>query len=126
VEWVSGRILKCRKRAWRSSGESQSSIENMAKFAETASIERDVALNLQESIVYQFHSMLILHPPPMLIPPMPPEAAPVDEGIAIAAVAVGLMPDIGMELIISWFMAMMLGRSMSGLDYREVPRSGYC
>jgi hypothetical protein len=33
---------------------------------------------------------LILHDPPMLIPPIPPAAAPVDEGIAIP-VPVGLM-----------------------------------
>lgn len=80
--------------------------------------QNDGALNLQESTVYQFHSMLILHPPPMLIPPIPPEAAPVDEGIAIAAVAVGLMPDIGIdiELIISWFMAMVMRWRVSGLD----------
>ena len=46
----------------------------------------------------------------MLIPPIPPEAL-VDEGIAIAAVAVGLMPDMAIEadVIISWFIEFMVG-----------------
>jgi hypothetical protein len=48
---------------------------------------------------------LILHEPPILIPPMPPEALPVDEGMSIAPVAVGLIPDMAIEddAIMSWF-----------------------
>jgi hypothetical protein len=79
-------------------------------------------LYLHESIVYQFHNIyiavnsvrlfqlrtrltLILHDPPILIPPKPPEALPVDEGMSIAPVAVGLMPDTAIEddAIMSWF-----------------------
>jgi hypothetical protein len=72
-------------------------------------------VGLQESTVYQFHSIyrhvstmtpevvrsltLILHEPPMPIPPippMPPAAAPVDDGIAMP-VPVGFMPDMAIE-----------------------------
>jgi hypothetical protein len=72
--------------------------------------------------VYQFHNIcgivnlcvqngsmsrlrtLILHEPPMLIPPMPPEALEVDDGMFIA-VLVGAIPDIAMvldDIIMLW------------------------
>lgn len=65
-----------------------------------------------ESMVYQFHNMLILQPPPMPpIPPIPPDMLPVDEGLAIPAVPVGSMPDMAIEaedIIVSWFIAMIV------------------
>lgn len=54
---------------------------------------------------------LILHDPPMLIPPIPPAVAPVDDGIAIL-VPVGLMPDMAIDAD-DIFMPSMLIFSMS-------------
>jgi hypothetical protein len=52
-------------------------------------------------MTFQFHNMLILHPPPILIPPMPPIAAPVEEVIpAIPVVGDMLMPDIAMPVLV--------------------------
>ena len=46
----------------------------------------------------------------MLMPPIPPDMLPVDEGIPIAAVPVGDMPDMAMDadVIMSWFIAMIV------------------
>jgi hypothetical protein len=72
--------------------------------------------DLQESTVYQFHNIyqivslsLILHEPPILMPPMPPmppDAPGVEVGIAIAVLVEGI-PDIAIEvdvIIILWSM----------------------
>lgn len=47
----------------------------------------------QESTVYQFHSMLILQPPPILML-LPPCDIPVPDAIAALPVAVGIIPAI--------------------------------
>jgi hypothetical protein len=46
---------------------------------------------------------LILHDPPMLIPPIPPAAAPVDDGIAIP-VPLGVIPVMAItaDVIMLW------------------------